>query len=252
MATTITHRHLFDLWVITPNTGRCTRLVDEVSGNLCSGSRCAIDYDKLKLFCKRLCENFASRWAKAYRAKSRFYSNHSEWLASKINTSSFVNVSSPNDTAGRPVKSFSDCTLRTKQKKAMKLCESVCEEQLFMAAETKLRSTGKRNSAELVKELFKSSPERGTCVKRSRKAADVSRIFSADQAVAMIIDTDLSVHQYNLLRQHTKPINPKLYPCYDIVRAAKQLCYPEDINVTESCAKIHLQSLIDHILEDFV
>ncbi|GBN57958.1 hypothetical protein AVEN_268673-1 [Araneus ventricosus] len=37
-----------------------------------------------------------------------------------------------------------------------------------------------------------------------------------------------------------------MYPAYHKIKVAKQLCYPSDVNVTETCAEIKLQSLMDH------
>ncbi|GBL76821.1 hypothetical protein AVEN_53481-1 [Araneus ventricosus] len=37
-----------------------------------------------------------------------------------------------------------------------------------------------------------------------------------------------------------------MYPAYHKIKVAKQLCYPSDVNVTETFAEIKLQSLMDH------
>ncbi|GBL72728.1 hypothetical protein AVEN_127961-1 [Araneus ventricosus] len=39
-----------------------------------------------------------------------------------------------------------------------------------------------------------------------------------------------------------------MYPAYHKIKAAKQLCYPSDVNVTETSAEIKLQSLIDQTI----
>ncbi|GBM84800.1 hypothetical protein AVEN_217788-1 [Araneus ventricosus] len=39
-----------------------------------------------------------------------------------------------------------------------------------------------------------------------------------------------------------------MYPAYHKIKAAKQLCYPSDVNVTETFAEIKLQSLMDHTI----
>ncbi|EZA51186.1 hypothetical protein X777_10254 [Ooceraea biroi] len=90
-----------------------------------------------------------------------------------------------------------------------------------------LREAGKKDSASIVKELCVASPKR-------------------DQALAIIVDADLSTHQYNVIRQQVKNINSKLYPPYYKVKEAKQLCYPSGITLTEISAEVKLQSLIDH------
>lgn len=61
-----------------------------------------------------------------------------------------------------------------------------------------------------------------------------------------MVDANLFTHQYYIIREQVKRINKKIYPPYYRVQAAKQLCYPNGINVTETSAEITLQSLMDH------
>lgn len=101
-----------------------------------------------------------------------------------------------------------------------------------------------------MKELCLSSPKRGTSIKKARKCLESPKkvALSEDQALAMMIDANLSTHQYNVIRDRVKEINKKMYPPYYKVKGAKLLCYPSDINVTETCAEIKLQSLLDHTI----
>jgi hypothetical protein len=72
----------------------------------------------------------------------------------------------------------------------------------------------------------------------------VSRI-SPDSALAMMIDTDLTTSQYNTIREQSNMAVKNLYPSYYKVKESKNLCYPDDIQVTETEVKIPLQNLMD-------
>ena len=128
---------------------------------------------------------------------------------------------------GRPKKEFEDCSQRSKRRKVKELTHSVGAEQMVMAIKTHLHSSGKRCSAELVEELALSSPERGKAIKKLRSTIEVTNGLSADEALAMILDLDLSSNKYRMLKQHTMSYNRSLYPSYELVKRSKELCYPK-------------------------
>lgn len=66
--------------------------------------------------------------------------------------------------------------------------------------------------------------------------------------MALIVDANLSTHQYGIIREQSKVINRNLYPPYYRVKTAKQLCYPSEIDVSETHAEVKLQSLMDHTI----
>lgn len=63
-----------------------------------------------------------------------------------------------------------------------------------------------------------------------------------------MVETKLTKKQYKVIRSSLKENNCRLYPNYEAVRAAKELCYPprSSITITESSADIKLQDLLDH------
>lgn len=175
--------------------------------------------------------------------------DNDKWLSSTIDFSSFTNIAvKESQPRGRPAISFDDCSQRSKERKAKKITENIDSSQLLLATEMQMRSSGKRSSAGIVKELAFASPERGNTIKKLRTSSNKIEALSPDEALAMILDLDLSANKYRLLKQYTKHICPNLFPSYERVFAAKQLCYPENITVTESFAEINLQSLIDHTI----
>ena len=135
-------------------------------------------------------------------------------------------------------------------RKVTPLIESTSPEELSKATEVVLRKAGKRDSASIVKELCFASPTRGTNLKKARKASlGKPDKLTPDQALSLLVDAKLSKNQYNIIRSQAQGINCKIYPSYDQVKQAKAMCYPNNINVTETCAEIPLQDLIDHTVK---
>lgn len=57
----------------------------------------------------------------------------------------------------------------------------------------------------------------------------------------------LTRHQYELLRESAISKHFKnLFPPYYKLLEEKSKCYPENIQVTETSAEVHLQDLVDH------
>ncbi|CAH0560552.1 unnamed protein product [Brassicogethes aeneus] len=63
-------------------------------------------------------------------------------------------------------------------------------------------------------------------------------------ALSVFVEADLSRRQYEIVRSTSQ----KLYPSYSILQKAKSDCYPpkESYEVTETCAQINLQELLNH------
>lgn len=70
--------------------------------------------------------------------------------------------------------------------------------------------------------------------------------MSADEALAMMTDSQLSTHQYEIIRQKINKTVPHLLPSYHKIKEAKTKCYPDSKTVSESSAECGLQSLLNH------
>lgn len=68
---------------------------------------------------------------------------------------------------------------------------------------------------------------------------------SASEALSPFVECDFTKRQYEILHESNKKI---FYPCYSLIKKAKKDCYPreESMRVTESCAEVHLQDLLNH------
>lgn len=74
----------------------------------------------------------------------------------------------------------------------------------------------------------------------------VQRAFNTDSALALITQAGLSKYQYEILRKATTDIGYNIFPSYKEIADSKKKCYPDDIIVTETMAKVGLQELLDH------
>lgn len=85
-----------------------------------------------------------------------------------------------------------------------------------MATQVNLRKDGKRDSNTIVKELCAFSPRRGTRIKKAQKCFERQKQegLAADKAVALIVNANLSTHQYNTIRQQANAIHSKMFPLY--------------------------------------
>lgn len=206
--------------------------------------------NKIKVRIRSFCQVIEQKWLKSGRYRKKFLIDNSSWLEGywKLpNDLIQVLSNSKQKSVGRPQKPFEACGSKAQRSKIKKILNSTSQNELFVATEIKLRQQGKRDSAPIVKELTVASPRRGTIIKKARMSDhQTPGEFSADQALALIVDANLSTHQYNLIRTHAKNKNNKLYPAYYKVKEAKKLCYPTEINITETSAEIQLQTLIDH------
>lgn len=115
------------------------------------------------------------------------------------------------------------------------------------AAKVSLSIAGKRDAAAMLAQITE-SPTRATKIKKSLIQQPVTpEPYSPDKALAVFINTNLTKHSYNLLRDQAKMQNCFIYPSYYKILQAKAECYPnkEDVNITEYSAEINLQALLD-------
>jgi len=120
---------------------------------------------------------------------------------------------------GRPSKKFSECCDRGKRYKVQQLQELYPMEQIQAAA----------------KRIQTTDPK-----KKYQKYMDLTK------ALAILMDAELSKHQYKVIRNALKDYGCDVFPPYYLLLEEKKKCYPEHVTITETSAKIELQSLMDH------
>lgn len=76
--------------------------------------------------------------------------------------------------------------------------------------------------------------------------------YSGDEALAFLLDNNLTKDQYINIRLSAKKRGADIYPSYEKILVAKTKCYPKNMLTTESFSKIKLQNLLDHTVSRIV
>lgn len=111
-----------------------------------------------------------------------------------------------------------------------------------------LRKNNRKEDAKIIQKLRSASPERKLKILNILNEDKSIVPYTADEALALFVDTDLSTHQYELIQHQAKARNANIYPPYYSILEAKKKCYPVSaaVSVTELGANIDLQELLDH------
>ncbi|KAJ4437537.1 hypothetical protein ANN_17682 [Periplaneta americana] len=258
-------QELFEVLLSNKNEKKCI-LYDFIISELGIDNNYSEDFfSKLKAKVESYYNNFNTRLKKCHRMKERFETKYGDWLSKEFeipcyqiscpqdesNTSSSISVSS----FGRPRKLFSESSIKSKRRKTEQLRKSGSTDELVFVTQVSLKSSGKTDAAKLIESAM-STPTRATKILTSYKKTSPESVkkYTSNEALALIIDTKLSKHQYSILRLGAKCRNADLYPTYNSVREAKLQCYPDKdcITITEVRAEISLQGLLDHTVKRIV
>ncbi|KAL4714288.1 hypothetical protein ACJJTC_009640 [Scirpophaga incertulas] len=187
---------------------------------------------------------FRQKWTAASYKEERFLQNNAKWLTGTIKLSAWVKQKTGRP---RPSKEFGELSDRSKRRKTKELRAQVpdADATLTYAAQMSLRAAGKSDASAIIKEITK-SPTRAYKIRKvitQNKEKNIQRL-STMEALSMFVEAGLSRSQYNVIRSARK----QLYPCYSLLQKAKADCYPkpESFHVTDTCAEIKLQDLVDH------
>ncbi|KAJ4437877.1 hypothetical protein ANN_13816, partial [Periplaneta americana] len=107
--------------------------------------------------------------------------------------------------------------------------------QLLVYGDDAQWSEGDEAAAKLLKEVTTTTPRRGKRIRDYwRKEKKESTRLTNEEALSLIIDSNLSSHQYKTIRKMAVTHNHDLYPSYQSVLEDKKETYPQGIQVTEN------------------
>ena len=150
-------------------------------------------------------------------------------------------------------KHFSSLSDRSKRRRVQNLKNEHSADELAYAAQMQLRSEGKTVEASLVKKaIFMTNDITPTCSKKINN--NIITPYTPREALAYMLDTDMSKASYHLTRMQAKSRGADLYPPHDKVREAKRECYPstDSIIITDTKCEIRLQALLDHTINRII
>lgn len=194
----------------------------------------------------KFCLTISRKWSKVCRNFKKFTKNNREWLntpfkipLNKVSTSSSV--------TGRSNIPYASCSQRTQRRKVKTALtfSNMTSPQIISAAKKKLYVSGQRCAAQLLEEM-QLTPNRAKSIKSSFNFSKYPIPYTADEALAFIIDNKLTKQQYISIRLGSKKRNCDIYPSYENIKIAKQNCYPDNMDIGESSCQIPLQNLLDH------
>ncbi|CAH0563057.1 unnamed protein product [Brassicogethes aeneus] len=186
------------------------------------------------------------RWDRCHRTISIFMESEEEWLMNKFE---FPDKIKKSHNIGRPHKSFGESSDRSQREKTKIVANSLCSPQIRRLAQSTLQYKGKRIAAKMVGEIF-DTPEQAQTIKKALFKLETKKpiAMTSDEALAHMLDNDLTKQQYLNVRLTTKQRNADIFPPYDQVLEAKKRCYPESIEITETSCRVPLQSLLTHTI----
>lgn len=183
---------------------------------------------------------FKRKWSAANNKEDRFLEKNKLWLNSSI---SFTAYNAQK--VGRPKKDFMLLSDRSKRRKIEKLRKKATHDEILYAARMTQRSSGNKDVSRIIKDIT-STPTRASKYRKvvARAQKNVVKKHTPSEALSIFVEADLTKRQYEIIYSSNKNV----YPCYSLLQQAKKECYPkeESINVTETCAEIKLQDLLDH------
>lgn len=217
--------------------------VDHLVQELSKKSNCAIAiHEETKKNLAKLFFTMREKWQKSGRKKTNFLDKNQDWLEMDVAFSADSKLAQASK-HGRPFLDFAASSERSKRRKTKELRDSHSSEELCYAAQMSLRTSGDLESSKMIRDV---TTPTSTAPHASSTTEHTS--LSIDEALSVIVEAKLTRHQYNVIRNSMKDHNCHLYPSYEAIREAKALCYPprSSISITENCADIKLQDLLDH------
>ena len=186
------------------------------------------------------------KWKTNNRTYRRIVSKNHDWLHShlfsdELHTQLTSRVSGP----GRPSTDWSFLSDRSKRRKVSELSSQNDTHKLMFAASQS--AYGNNPDLRYVIKFLAASPSRTSKMRSMISNSNKSQeTFTPDEALSLLIETDMTKHAYQTLRSSTKRKHIDLYPPYNDVREAKRKCYPANIQVSDHSAKVPLQDVLDH------
>ena len=123
-------------------------------------------------------------------------------------------------------------------------------EKLVLASAFKARQENKHSLKFLLKKSI-STPTSADDIKQCVKnlnLKDFDKKMSSNEALALMLSTDISKRSYQYLRNISLRKRANIYPAYNNVRKAKELCCPKNISVEETKCEVELENLLHHTL----
>jgi len=181
---------------------------------------------------------FSTKWKNAFYSVNKFFSlqSNKNWLDRDFE----IPLNTEFNESRKQKKNFETCSVKTKKRRCEELRVSLSNEEIEYAFFEMLRASGKKNAIPTIKKLISFETE--------SNVNDAPIRLTDDEALALLIDADLTKAQYELIREKAKERNADIFPLYANVTKAKKECYPllSSIKITDTCASTEFQDILNH------
>jgi hypothetical protein len=160
------------------------------------------------------------------------YSKYSPWLDTKLIFSFNKNEANSHITKsrGRPKQLFQERCDKTKKKMVQYLLNSHSSQELAFASRLSLWSSGKRHASTVIEKVTETTSTRAYKFKKAYKMftqkSSNNKIFTPEEALAILVDLNFSKQQYMTLRQRLKEKEVNVFPFYDVIKNIKKNVIP--------------------------
>jgi hypothetical protein len=158
--------------------------------------------------------------------------------------------SQPSKAVGRPSKHFINVCKRTEQDGASKIASSVNNNYKMLLRAVKIAAKHavepNKHLAALVDDILNNLDNiRNFNVVRDGRAREPV-VMNDEEALGFLIENNLSKQAYQSMRSKCKEKNAQIFPAYNHVRAAKNICRPTVMHYSDTKASTTIESLFEH------
>lgn len=192
--------------------------------------------------------NHDLRWKKKSKGrKQHFLDQYGSWLENLF-------ILKDPSASNIHLKPFDECSIRTKKRRMNEIRQTKSVEEIEGAYMNIVRENSKID-AEIIAHLQSASPNcKELILQIIRGEFRPIKKYTADEALALMVDLRLTTSQYEHLHSHAKHKNADIYPPYNHIVDAKKRCYPpsDSLTVSDYGAAFNLQELVNHTSERLI
>lgn len=195
---------------------------------------------RLSRILRGLLATFKQYWKNSRYDWKKFLKSRTIWLNSDFDYEFLCDRKTGTPTKrGRKEIPFNFKSVRSKQEAVLKIC-SIGKHDVNLLLKATIRSGKKAGKKELALSLQQ-------LIEKGNSGGDEKfKKMSSTEAVALLIDADLSQKQYHMLRMRTLNCGVDIIPPYRYVQTEKKNCLPLTIEITATKASVRLQSMQNH------
>lgn len=180
---------------------------------------------------------------------NRLKIKHSDWMDTDIE------ISACKISTGAPCKTYDDLSTRSKKKRLAHKLSIISNEEVSDTFKEMLKKEKQPKSAINIAEILPTaSPKRLKRIAESVPTPTSQSNFTEEEAIALMLELDLSRNKYQILRKALLEKGHSILPSYKDIQEKKQTILPS-ISVTEKEACVELSSLLENtatrIVADF-